>query len=53
MSNTDTLIKQTQEQGKSEKLEHKCYLCGYKIPEKEVIPDEPYDICNQCEASYL
>lgn len=26
-----------------------CYLCGAKIPEEELVGDEPYQICYECE----
>lgn len=27
-----------------------CYLCGKYIKESELIPDETYPVCDECEA---
>ncbi|KST98516.1 hypothetical protein [Lactococcus lactis] len=27
-----------------------CYLCGKYIKKSEVIPDETYPVCDECEA---
>ena len=27
-----------------------CYLCGKYIKESEIIPDETYPVCDECEA---
>lgn len=26
-----------------------CYLCGKQIPQEDVIPDQEYSICYECE----
>lgn len=27
-----------------------CYLCGKYIKESEIIPDETYPVCDECES---